>query len=46
MGDHAEEFDVNWEQIEFLCQDLSKIEKYNLPVIIFNFNLIKGKQSM
>jgi hypothetical protein len=25
---------------------LSKIEEYGIPLIIFNFNLIKGKQSM
>ena len=42
-GEESEEFNVNWEELEFLCQDLSKIEEYDIPLIIFNFNLIKGK---
>jgi hypothetical protein len=33
---------IRWDQIEFLCQDLSKIEEYDIPLIIFNFNLVKS----
>ena len=37
----TEEFIIKWDEIQFLCQDLSKIEAYDIPLIIFNFNLVK-----
>lgn len=40
--DHAEVFEVNWSEIDYLTKDLSKLLPYTIPIILFNFNLITG----
>jgi len=36
-------FKVNWSNIHFLARDLGKIEPYNIPLIVFNFDETGGQ---
>ena len=40
-----EEFKVNFNELEYLARDLSKIEPYSHPIIIFNFRSRNSLQS-
>jgi len=31
-------FKVNWNEIDFMTKDLSKMQPYNIPIIVFNYD--------